>query len=63
MISLIDYLRCANLMRQQYGEAAALECVVKATACLERGDHQGHHVWLEIIRALDVLEAKPGSVQ
>lgn len=63
MLSIDDYFRCANLMRQQFGEEAALECVVKATACLERGDHQGHFVWLEIVRALDVLDEKPGSVQ
>ena len=63
MISLIDCLRCANLMRQQHGEEAALECVVKATDCLERGDHRGHFVWLEVIRAMELLDQRSAPLQ
>jgi hypothetical protein len=58
MASLLDHPHCANLMRQQHGGAAAIEGIVLGTACLERGDHQGHHVWLEIVRSLHLLESQ-----
>ena len=61
MPSELDLLRSAHLMLTEFGDEAALECTVRATACLEKGDHQGHRVWLEIVRALGVLEQRTGS--
>jgi hypothetical protein len=61
MISNLDLLRTAQLMLTEFGDEAAIECTVRATVCLENGDHKGHRLWLEVIRALGVLERRDGD--
>jgi hypothetical protein len=61
----IDIWRSAKLMVNEHGQAAPLECALKADEMLDRGDIDGQAVWLAIRRAAKSLleNGPPADIQ
>jgi len=63
MISEIEIWRPANLLIRQHGTDAdaEIEAAQKADLMLDRGDRDGHVVWMRIIRAIAALMTPPAG--
>ncbi len=57
MIAEIDIYRTANLLIQQHGEEASIHAAMKADEMLEKGDLDGKAVWMQVVRAIEKLQA------
>ena len=53
----LDIYRTANLLIQQHGEDAAIQAAMKADEMLEKGDLDGKAVWMQVVRAIEKLQA------
>ncbi len=56
VIDDIDIYRAAKLLIDKHGEKAGIEASMRADALLERGDLDGHVVWLRILKAVEELQ-------
>jgi hypothetical protein len=61
MISDLDIYRAANLLIERHGADALIEASRLIDRMLDRGDLDGHLVWLRIKRAIMALQAAPAS--
>jgi len=58
----LDIYRTANLLIQQHGEEATILAAMKGDEMLAKGDLKGQTVWLQVIRAIEELQAtEPGG--
>jgi hypothetical protein len=63
MTSDLDIWRAANLLIRRHGSEAEMIAARRADEMLERGDHDGQHLWLRIRPAIAEWQAEPiGSV-
>ncbi|MBI3440907.1 MAG: hypothetical protein HY052_03740 [Proteobacteria bacterium] len=55
--------RSAAAMIKQHGENASMEAALKSDAMLKKGDTKGAKVWRDVIKRIDILQArKPDNV-
>lgn len=56
MTDEIDLLRSANFLLREYGaQEAAFRAGLRADACLQGGDIEGHHAWSRILNHIEEL--------
>jgi hypothetical protein len=54
-----DIWRAASLLISEYRDGAEFVAARRADEMLERGDHDGEVVWLQIKRAIVEMQAAP----
>ena len=61
----VDIYRTANLLIQQHGNKASIQAAMMADEMLAKGDLDGKAVWLQVIKAIEELQATEpeGAVQ
>jgi hypothetical protein len=59
MIPDIDIWRAATLLIKQHGPDSEIVAAQRIDELAERGEMEGHAVWLRIKRAIVELQAKP----
>jgi len=50
-----EIIRTARLLIDEYGELAAMGAVIRADHLSERGDLNGHAIWLQIAKVTEDL--------
>ncbi len=53
---------CANKMIEQHGADAPIHAAMKADDMLERGDIDGHSVWMQIMHRIDEMLPRPARL-
>jgi hypothetical protein len=61
LVTDLDVWRAANMLIKRHGAEAEIEAARLADAMLNRGDGQGHLLWLRIKRAIVDWQAPPAG--
>ncbi|KKC27913.1 DUF6961 family protein [Sphingomonas sp. SRS2] len=56
MIEDREIWACAHQLMRQYGDVAWLHAAQRADELLASGDHEGHRVWMRILKHIEDLE-------
>lgn len=59
MTSYLDILRSAKVLIDQHEDLADLIAAGRVDELLDKGDLDGHAVWLRILAAIEELQRKP----
>ncbi len=61
-VSDLDVFRSANVLAKRHGNEAPSHAAMRADAMLDKGDLDGHRVWLRILAAVtELLDTRPGD--